>query len=134
MSLCELQVSCPTLACIQFEDNYNTPQYSVGDNKFYHLHNLKELILTIPNVSASYVEFIANHPPDFVENLCITLKEISLIDWIKEVDMENIIRQAERMSKLTSAGIECTPDKEYEPEYKDEETSDMDTYIFQSLE
>ncbi|KAI9269669.1 hypothetical protein EDC94DRAFT_599586, partial [Helicostylum pulchrum] len=129
----EVQVVCPSLTSIKMYDfQIIPPPFQADSNIFYQHSHLKELSISFANISTNYIECIVKYLPEFVESLDIGINRIDLYDWIDQVGVDNALKLAKVMSKLSSASIEWIPYKVYETEHENIGESDM-TIFFKIL-
>ncbi|GAA5816912.1 hypothetical protein MFLAVUS_010447 [Mucor flavus] len=128
----EIQVACPRLASIELISSYSPPLSQVDNTIFDQSSNLKELSLSFPNISTSYIKNISKYLPESIKKLVITTTEIDLYDWIDQVGINTVLQIAERMSTLPEASLQCIPDKQYETKHENIGESNM-TIFFKVL-
>ncbi|KAI9346376.1 hypothetical protein BD770DRAFT_446760 [Pilaira anomala] len=127
----QLQVACPKLTALEFSTNEQTLEHRTNDNAFLNTSNLKSLKLTFPKMSSSFVDMLIYYLPAKLIKFYIKLDDIDLFDWIKLIGIERVLKLAERMSKISSAKLQCELDEDYEAQTVHDE-SQM-TLFFQIL-
>lgn len=109
-----IQNICPNL--IQFK--FSTQEYlydnELPNNNQTH-SKLKQLEISVPALSASYIKYIAAYIPKNLEYLCINLKMIDFCDWILQIGDNTADQFARFLSKIKNSRIVCSmPMKEYQ--------------------
>lgn len=83
------------------------PEHEVGTIGFCTPSNLKELELTLPYITSSYIDLIAEQLPSTVNNFSFSMYHIGIFDWLDKVGIDKVIKLIERMSKVNHALLHC---------------------------
>ncbi|KAI9351023.1 hypothetical protein BD770DRAFT_412964 [Pilaira anomala] len=117
ITLYKLQTACPHLTKLHFELVRSFPMYEIGANGFYYHHGLRELILSVPYITASFTNVITEQLPASVQELRIYMYDVDMYSWVKKiVGLERTLKLVNRMSKINRVKFDCIGDKEYKDE------------------
>lgn len=111
----ELLQACPSLSSLTYTSAFDVPQNtdhqlahwiqdldSQNSTISYYLCNLKKLNLSMPNLTAPYMEFFTSNCPENLNDLELQLTGTGMYRWVDSVTMNAALDFCKSLQKVTS--------------------------------
>lgn len=119
LTLFTILETCPCLRSLTFQSKFDVVEEDASGHLTHLLQtvdrseitptsyfkNLKEVVVTIPYLTESYIDYFIKYCPESLHRLEITITEEDFYNWIDDVSLDTVLELAHRMSKIPKSKI-----------------------------